>query len=117
MKGKKLEERLEIVQTKSVTYLGYLQESEKYMHLSHAVVIPNHLDSPTAIAFAYFCEKARKRLKSYDIPLTAIEMKLYDTQVETMVAAYLEMSKIANKGALGKYTISRLQKMLKRGLK
>lgn len=110
---KKLEQMLETVRTTKETYLGYITSDDgKYLHLTQAAIIPDNLYSQTEIAFHYFCEKARRNTKPYDIPLTAIESRTADDQITMMFNSYEELSKVANRQTSGKIKISRLKKLL-----
>lgn len=114
--AKKLDQLLETVRTTRETYLGYIVEDDgKYIHLKQAAIVPEGLYSQTEIAFHYFCEKARRNLKPYDIPITALESRTVDEQITMMFNSYEELSRVANRQTSGKFKISRLKKMLGTG--
>lgn len=101
-----------LVRTVKSAYLGYVKEDDRRLYLERAAEIPEGMTEVRDLALEYFSEKARRRLGSYEIPLSAVVEKRIDDEVERMVAVYAELSRAANKQVAGRIKIARLKKFL-----
>lgn len=106
-------DKLELVTTTKHRYLGQVQEEGTAYHLQRATILPEDATSASDIALTYYAEKARRNLHDYIIPQSAVESRMYDPHIDKMVASYIELAKVANKGVYGKAKATRLRKFLK----
>lgn len=109
-----IDQKLELVYTNRHRYLGMVREDAGTLYLTQAAALPEDAQAESAIALFYYSERSRRNLREYTIPKTALEMRTFDPHIERMVQSYVELAKVANRGAYGKARAARLKKFLKK---